>query len=302
MIAVAALLLSPIFHVSWTSVPQTQTARINYWLPQSSNPFLPQFKRTSFTYTGPCAQEKELVAFLTAEAELAPDLEIGDVVLLECKVSAVSEAGHEIVENGVEDCVELDDSTGPAIADGHVGDRCLFLHMQKVTFVSARVRIRFSETFEGKATTSTWSPLLDSRYRPLLGMDQDSIVTPFSRQACDDRSDALMLNTCMRGTKGAFVASSLLFSQAWMPREIVMQFQVRMTRMLRARLEGGPGSLRLIEELSADGQSTYSPAAVDLTVDWNRISEADEHPTGWRSDVFCVGGGEGGWWGGVGRG
>ncbi len=285
LVVVACLLLAPIAHVSWTALPPPHTARFNYYLHETSSAYHPFFRRAVFTYSGPCALERDLVAFLTLEAELPPDLEVGDVVLLECKVSAVSEEGHEIVENGLDGCVEMDEALGPAITDAEQGGRCLFLHMQKVTFMSARVRVRFSETFEGKASASAWSPLLDERYRPLLGMDLDSMVTPFARQGCDDRSEALLANTCMRGTKGAFVASSLLFSRPWVPREIVLQFQVRMTRMLRSRLEGGPGSLRLIQALGPDEDACgepESPAALDLTVDWNRISEADEHPTGGR--------------------
>jgi hypothetical protein len=280
------VLVSPLLHEMLREPLVVETSLVQYWLPATMAGGKGGFRLTRTALVSSCIEEPDMIALLSIEANLPPDVEIGSVSGMLCKAASVDANGYDVVST-LDKCKMFGQYSGWRRNRGRKSPRCWLISTKRNNFFLAHVRLRFVDTFDAPNGVAEWSPLLDPRTRAILGMDGDSVVSPLVRQPCDDRTEALSRNMCMRGAKGTFVASSLQFSGAWRPYEIVLQCQVRMHRMLRAKLEGGPGSLRLVQQLGDVDVDPSTPASVDLTVDWNRISEADEHPTGAAPHALC---------------
>ena len=278
-----ALAISPPFvFLVLQQPPVAHTVEVDFW---PIHPALREGRTLQvafLSFTGPCIAESELLRAITRRSGLLNDVEYGDVDVLHChdgnRVNGDARALYEASTSiagaaGGFSCVTLPRSAYVSRVP-HVQGPCIALKSHDLNLMNARVRLTFFEDFE-TLSAARWTPVVDPRIIKRVNLTPD--IAPLQFLPCDARSPVLHANRCAKLATATYGALQGTFSEPWIPKEVVIQYQVRLVHQLRPAREGGPGQVRLIQALSTTND-TALPGTIEFTADWNRVGRTSADP------------------------
>jgi hypothetical protein len=277
-------LLPPALHLFLQQKPAAKTVDLSFWLIRPWGKEGRQLRSLSLSYLDACLREDDFKRMLEQNIGIPTPFQIASIDMLTChEGNEVNGDARAIVaatsptRTGKFSC-EIVPKDRWSFHDGRTSELCVTLKDYDVNLFNARVQFWLWEDFENVTDPHRWTPVTLDSYRYVMDMVGDAPLPPLLITNCDERVASLRHNKCLKGNRASFVGLQHTLVEEWHPKEIVVQFQIRMLRSFKAGKEGGPGTVRLFQRLSAS--SPALPGAIEVSVDWNRMGRSNEVPTG----------------------
>jgi hypothetical protein len=280
----ALALLPPAIHVFLQRRPAARTVDLNFWLVRPWSRDGRQLRSLSLSYLGDCLPEDDFKRLLERNIGISPPYEIASVDMLTCHEGNEVNGDARALAAATAHTKSGKFSCNPMPREqwtthkGRSSELCVLLKDYDVNLFNARVQMTVWEDFENATDPYRWAPVTLDAYRHMMDMVGDTPLPPLAITNCDERLSSLRRNKCLKGNRASFVGIQHTFPELWYPKEIVVQVQIRMLHSFKAGKEGGPGTVRLFQQLP-EGNTTL-PGVIEVSVDWNRMGKSNEVPTG----------------------